>query len=221
MAVIELTMPKMGESIMEATIINWVKNVGDTVAEDETILEIATDKVDSEIPSPVNGVISEILFSKDDVVEVGKIIARISTEGEDVEPKPSPALVKEEPQAKKIETKELYIQSKYREYMKLNQEGQLNQQDKTTREAELQKLDEEIKREAADSEQKLLSKRQELLEPIVNTLQNKINEVAESMGYTHILNQTDSGGVSTVLYAPKEDDITEPLMKALGITIPN
>ena len=80
MAKFDLVMPKMGESIMEATILKWVKKVGDTVSEDETILEIATDKVDSEIPSPVDGVIAEILFNEDDVVEIGKVIARIETE---------------------------------------------------------------------------------------------------------------------------------------------
>lgn len=84
MAKFELVMPKMGESIMEATILNWTKKVGDPVKEDETILEIATDKVDSEIPSPVDGVIAEILFNVDDVVEVGKVIAIINTEGEEV-----------------------------------------------------------------------------------------------------------------------------------------
>ena len=98
-------MPKMGESIMEATILNWNKKVGDAVSEDETVLEIATDKVDSEIPSPVDGVISEILFNVDDVVEVGKVIAIINTEGEESSanghttemPKESPAApVKEE-----------------------------------------------------------------------------------------------------------------------------
>ncbi len=73
-------MPKMGESIMEATILKWIKQEGDTVSEDETILEIATDKVDSEIPSPANGVMGKILFQVDDVVEVGKVIAYIHTE---------------------------------------------------------------------------------------------------------------------------------------------
>lgn len=78
----ELVMPKMGESIIEATILKWVKNVGDTVEIDETILEIATDKVDSEVPSPVNGVIEEIRFQEDDIVEIGKVIAIIKTEVE-------------------------------------------------------------------------------------------------------------------------------------------
>ena len=91
MAQVELIMPKMGESIMEATILKWVKNVGDAVDVDETILEIATDKVDSEVPSPVKGVIKEIFFQVDDVVEIEKIIAIIATEGEEVSSTPAPA----------------------------------------------------------------------------------------------------------------------------------
>jgi len=76
----ELVLPKLGESITDATIISWLKNVGDTIEEDEPICEIATDKVDSEVPSPVNGTIIEILYEADDVVDVGKVIARIATE---------------------------------------------------------------------------------------------------------------------------------------------
>ncbi|MBK8111495.1 MAG: 2-oxo acid dehydrogenase subunit E2 [Saprospiraceae bacterium] len=82
MARVDLVMPKMGESIIEATILKWNKKVGDKVAQDETILEVATDKVDSEVPSPVEGVITEILFPESAVVAVGKVIAIISTEGE-------------------------------------------------------------------------------------------------------------------------------------------
>jgi len=74
-------MPKMGESIMEATILSWVKNVGDTIEVDETIIEIATDKVDSEIPSPVAGTLSKILFNVNDVVPIGTVIALIDTGG--------------------------------------------------------------------------------------------------------------------------------------------
>lgn len=70
-------MPKMGESISEATIISWVKNVGDYVEAEETILEVATDKVDSEVPAPASGVITEIRFQKDAVVEVGTVLALI------------------------------------------------------------------------------------------------------------------------------------------------
>ena len=79
MGVVELIMPRMGESINEATIIHWLKKEGESVEEDETILEIATDKVDSEIPSPVSGVLSKILFEKDQVVPVGTVLAHIET----------------------------------------------------------------------------------------------------------------------------------------------
>jgi 2-oxoglutarate dehydrogenase E2 component (dihydrolipoamide succinyltransferase) len=74
----EFKMPKMGESISEATIINWTKNVGDYIEAEDTLLEVATDKVDSEVPSPVSGTITEIRFQKDDVVEVGTVLALIN-----------------------------------------------------------------------------------------------------------------------------------------------
>ena len=80
MAQFELIMPKMGESIMEATILKWVKNVGDQVELDETIVEIATDKVDSEVPSPVAGKVVQLLFGENDTVAIGKVIALIETE---------------------------------------------------------------------------------------------------------------------------------------------
>ena len=79
MAVVDLVMPKLGESIMEATILKWLKQPGDSVKMDETVLEIATDKVDSEVPSTVSGVIEEILYNVNDVVPIGTVIARIKT----------------------------------------------------------------------------------------------------------------------------------------------
>lgn len=82
MAQFELVMPKLGESIMEATIITWLKQPGDEVEAEEPILEIATDKVDSEVPSPVDGVLKEIKFSDNDVVPVDTVIAVIETEGD-------------------------------------------------------------------------------------------------------------------------------------------
>ena len=77
MALVDLVMPKLGESIMEATILKWHKKPGDTVQEDETVLDIATDKVDSEIPSSVQGVIEQILFQENEVVPIGAVIATI------------------------------------------------------------------------------------------------------------------------------------------------
>jgi 2-oxoglutarate dehydrogenase E2 component (dihydrolipoamide succinyltransferase) len=81
MAKFELKLPKMGESVAEATITNWLKNVGEKIDADEAVLEIATDKVDSEVPSEVSGVLTEILFQVNDVVKVGQTIAIIETEG--------------------------------------------------------------------------------------------------------------------------------------------
>ncbi|QQX75592.1 MULTISPECIES: dihydrolipoamide acetyltransferase family protein [Aequorivita] len=102
MAKFELKLPKMGESVAEATLTNWLKEVGDTIEADEAVLEIATDKVDSEVPSEVDGVLIEKLFNVDDVVQVGQTIAIIETAGGSngsekavAESTPSPEVVKE------------------------------------------------------------------------------------------------------------------------------
>ncbi len=121
MAKVDMTMPQMGESIAEGTILKWLKKAGDKIERDETVLEISTDKVDSEIPAPVAGVIAEILVEEGKTVNVGTPIARIETEGsaagngkaaaapetapaQKEEPatasKPTPAAPKPEPKAK-------------------------------------------------------------------------------------------------------------------------
>mgnify|MGYP000160849423 CR=1 FL=1 len=92
MARVELVMPKMGESIMEATILKWRKKPGDRIELDEPVLDIATDKVDSEVPSPVAGVLVEILFQENDVVPINKTIAVIETEAANAQPAASPAV---------------------------------------------------------------------------------------------------------------------------------
>ena len=105
MAIVDLVMPKLGESIMEATILKWHKQPGDIVAMDETVLEIATDKVDSEVPSTAAGVLSEILFNVNDVVPIGTVIARIKTGAEEtVVPKPTPVQPKVEVRQPQMET---------------------------------------------------------------------------------------------------------------------
>lgn len=92
MAIVDLVMPKMGESIMEATVLKWHKQPGDQVKMDETVLEIATDKVDSEVPSTAEGTITEILFQENDVVPVGTVIAKIDAGGAaDAAPQPQAA----------------------------------------------------------------------------------------------------------------------------------
>ena len=100
MAKFELKLPKMGESVAEATITNWLKEVGDTIEMDEAVLEIATDKVDSEVPSEVEGILIEKLFNVDDVVQVGQTLAIIETQGDTAVPQ----LPEEEAQPVVVET---------------------------------------------------------------------------------------------------------------------
>jgi 2-oxoglutarate dehydrogenase E2 component (dihydrolipoamide succinyltransferase) len=83
MAEIEIRLPKMGESVTEATITNWLKNVGDSVALDEPLVEVATDKVDNELPSEAAGILIKQLFQKDEVAQVGEVISILSTDGAD------------------------------------------------------------------------------------------------------------------------------------------
>src|SRR5215210_6665509 len=80
MSQVELILPKMGESVAEATILKWLKKEGDRIEADEPVLEIATDKVDSEVPSPVSGILNKMLFAEGDVVKVGAVIALIGSE---------------------------------------------------------------------------------------------------------------------------------------------
>ncbi len=97
MAQIEIRLPKMGESVTEATITNWLKEVGDTIEMDEPLVEVATDKVDNELPSEAEGVLVKQLFQKDEVAQVGDVIAVISTDGEAPSDDASaPAAAKEE-----------------------------------------------------------------------------------------------------------------------------
>jgi 2-oxoglutarate dehydrogenase E2 component (dihydrolipoamide succinyltransferase) len=100
MAKYQLLLPRMGESVAEATIVKWTKNPGDYIKEDDTVIEIATDKVDSEVPSPVSGRLVEQLFKEDDVVQVGDVVAIIETDdiAEDVSPTPEPQVAAPTPQ---------------------------------------------------------------------------------------------------------------------------
>ncbi|MDP2210014.1 MAG: dihydrolipoamide acetyltransferase family protein, partial [Bacteroidota bacterium] len=108
MAKVEVIMPQLGESLTEGTIVKWHKNVGDKIKKDETLLEISTDKVDSEIPSPVSGIVSKILFKETETIAIKTVIAEIETEAGAVVaaevPPPTPTVEKVEP-AIKIEPK--------------------------------------------------------------------------------------------------------------------
>lgn len=110
MATIEMVMPKMGESVMEGTVLSWMKSVGESIEEDESILEVATDKVDTEIPATHGGILKEILAQEGDVVEVGKTIAIIETDGEvSAEAAPIPVASSASPVAKAEEILETAI----------------------------------------------------------------------------------------------------------------
>ena len=111
---VDVTMPKMGESVMEGTIIKWYKKVGDTIKKDETLFEISTDKVDTEIPSPEDGTLSEILVAEQETVDVGTIVARLSSTSAVSKPKSTPTKqVEESASPKKVESKrELTPQTK-------------------------------------------------------------------------------------------------------------
>ncbi|MCZ6593774.1 MAG: dihydrolipoamide acetyltransferase family protein [Bacteroidetes bacterium] len=103
MARFELKLPKMGESVAEATVTSWLKNVGETIEADEAVLEIATDKVDSEVPSEVDGILLEVLFEVDDVVQVGQTLAIIETDADVAVPAPSESDSVEETQPDLVE----------------------------------------------------------------------------------------------------------------------
>ena len=83
MSKFELKLPQMGESVAEATLTTWLKEVGDTIEMDEAVFEIATDKVDSEVPSEVEGILVERLFNVDDVISVGQTVAIIEIKGDE------------------------------------------------------------------------------------------------------------------------------------------
>lgn len=107
--IIEIAMPKMGESVMEGTIIKWHKKVGEKVKKDEAIFEISTDKVDTEVPSPEEGILSEILVAEQETVEVGTIVAKLSTgEGVSVKKEKKETNQEKEPQVKEKEPEAMH-----------------------------------------------------------------------------------------------------------------
>ena len=93
-----LKLPKMGESVVEATLTKWLKEEGESIEVDDIVVEIATDKVDSDVPSEVSGVLIEKKFAENEVVQVGEVMAVIQTEGEETEVEPAPEV---EPPKKK------------------------------------------------------------------------------------------------------------------------
>jgi len=120
---VEVVMPKMGESLQEGTIIKWLKAVGEKVERDEMILEISTDKVDTEVPSPVSGVIAEIIAEEGETVEVGSVIAKISSSGKTSATKPAETQQKESAPAKESKTAQAEAKSQESNSITIPAEG--------------------------------------------------------------------------------------------------
>lgn len=118
-----------------------------------------------------------------------------------------------------LAAKENYAQGKLQEFLTEKEKGTLTPDREEALQKELLQLDQDIQKAAADAEEKLLAKREQLLVPVLEKLQTNIDQVAKENGYDYILNQTTSSGVSTILFGPEEDDLTEKLMKRLGIQI--
>lgn len=119
-----------------------------------------------------------------------------------------------------LQVKENYASTRLQEYIDKKEKNLLSPAEEEAGQRELAKLDEEIQKFATESENKLLAKREELLNPVLEKLQKAIDEIAVEKGYIYILNQTTSAGVSTILYGPDEDDLTEAILNKLGIQIP-
>lgn len=122
--------------------------------------------------------------------------------------------------AEQLQTKRQFAQQKFDQYLKDKEANKIPPAQEEQIQKELTDLDQEIQNFAMESENKLLAKREELLLPVLEKLQDKIDAVAEANGYQYILNQTTSTGVSTILFGPEENDITLDLLKALGIQVP-
>ncbi len=119
-----------------------------------------------------------------------------------------------------LSIKQSYAQGKLDTYLKMKEEKKLTAQQDEEMQKELLKLDEEIKKFAQSSENDLMMKREELLKPITDKLQKAIDDVAKEDGYTYIFNSTNSSGVATILYGPEQYNVTDKVMKKLGITVP-
>ena len=121
---------------------------------------------------------------------------------------------------KQLETKQAYAQQKLVEAQEAAQSGMASEAKMAEYEADLMRLDREIRQAAADADRKLMGRRADLMEPIVEKLQTTIEEIAKADGYTHVLNGVDGAGTSIVLWGLEERDITKRILEELGIEIP-
>lgn len=121
---------------------------------------------------------------------------------------------------KELQVEENYFELKMNEYTSLSKQNKLSPAEDEKRQAELMKLDSTLRKKQAIQEQQLLAMQQELIQPSLDKLQDAINAISKEEGFTYILNQSTSTGVSTILYGPESDNITEKIFAKLGIPFP-
>ncbi len=205
MAKVEVVMPQMGESVMEGTVIEWTKNVGDKVEVDETLLEIATDKVDTEVPSPESGVLVEILVEADETVEVGQPIAIIETDAEEAE------TVSGNGKSEKAEPEE-----KEEEKTKAEKEKAEKEEEQTASEEKKTKKEDEPEDEGSDED----GERIEIVMPQMgeSVMEGEIIEWAKKVGDKVEVDETlleiATDKVDTEVPSPESGTLVEILVEA-------
>lgn len=205
MAKVEVVMPQMGESVMEGTVIEWTKNVGDKVEVDETLLEIATDKVDTEVPSPESGVLVEILVEADETVEVGQPIAIIETDAEEAE------TVSGNGKSEKAEPEE-----KEEEKTKAEKEKAEKEEEQTASEEKKTKKEDEPEDEGSDKD----GERIEIVMPQMgeSVMEGEIIEWAKKVGDKVEVDETlleiATDKVDTEVPSPESGTLIEILVEA-------
>jgi len=205
MAKVEVVMPQMGESVMEGTVIEWTKNVGDKVEVDETLLEIATDKVDTEVPSPESGVLVEILVEADETVEVGQPIAIIETDAEEAE------TVSGNGKSEKAEPEE-----KEEEKTKAEKEKAEKEKEQTASEEKKTKKEDEPEDEGSDED----GERIEIVMPQMgeSVMEGEIIEWAKKVGDKVEVDETlleiATDKVDTEVPSPESGTLVEILVEA-------
>jgi len=198
-------MPQMGESVMEGTVIEWTKNVGDKVEVDETLLEIATDKVDTEVPSPESGVLVEILVETDETVEVGQPIAIIETDAEEAE------TVSGNGKSEKAEPEE-----KVEEKTKAEKEKTEKEEEQTASEEKKTKKEDEPEDEGSDED----GERIEIVMPQMgeSVMEGEIIEWAKKVGDKVEVDETlleiATDKVDTEVPCPESGTLVEILVEA-------
>ncbi len=202
---VEVIMPKMGESLQEGTITKWLKKVGETVERDEMILEISTDKVDTEVPSPVSGILSEILSGENVTVEVGKVIAYIETEATAAvsvqSPEPQPAIVVQEEKKETVRSEPVQTGGELVDVI-MPKMGESLQEGTITK--WLKKVGETVERDEMILEISTDKVDTEVPSPVAGILAEIIVNANETVEVGKVIAKISTGGVASAVQIKKE-----------------